>query len=83
MKIDGTIFAFNINYMDKKEDIADIERSVGPSTGTSMTVFCKLFSDTISRHLCDLRRRELNTQGIFSCEGCSSMSNNEAVSSSI
>lgn len=36
----------------------------------AMTVFCKLFSDKISRHLCDLRRRELSDREIFSCKGC-------------
>lgn len=44
-------------------------------TGAAMTIFCKLFSDTIIRHLCDLRRRELNARGIFSCEGCGALIN--------
>lgn len=39
-------------------------------TDAEITVLCRLFSDTITRHLCDLRRRELNAHGIFSCEGC-------------
>jgi hypothetical protein len=34
------------------------------------TVFCKLFSDCISGHLCGLRRRELDRKGGFLCEGC-------------
>lgn len=79
----GTIIAFIIKYMDKSDDKEDIERSAGPLTGTSMTVFCKLFSDTISIHLCDLRRRELNAHGIFSCEGCASATKNEGTFNSI
>lgn len=33
--------------------------------------FCKLFEDMISTGLCVLRRRLLNGQDGFSCEGCS------------
>jgi len=51
-----------------------------PGTETEMTVSCKLFSDTATRHLCDLRRQELNARGIFSCEGCVALNDNNDVS---
>ena len=35
------------------------------------TIFCKLFTDMVTEHLCAIRRRELNARGGFSCEGCS------------
>ena len=35
------------------------------------TIFCKLFTDRVTEHLCFIRRRELNARGGFSCEGCS------------
>jgi hypothetical protein len=47
-----------------------------------VTVYCKLFSDSITIHLCDLRRQELNARGIFSCEGCGAMKNYDGNSSS-
>ena len=31
---------------------------------------CKLFGDNVPKHLCDLRRSELNNKGDFSCGGC-------------
>ncbi len=37
----------------------------------SATVYCKLFSDTVSEQLCELRKKELIVKGGFSCEGCS------------
>ena len=33
--------------------------------------FCKLFDDMIVRHVCILRRVELNSRDTFSCTGCS------------
>ena len=47
------------------------------TTNGEATVACKLFSDTVTRHLCDLRRRELNAHGIFSCEGCDAITNDD------
>lgn len=43
--------------------------SIKPDSAT--TVYCKLFADRVTRHLCALRRQELNAKGGFSCEGCS------------
>ncbi len=34
-------------------------------------IFCKLFTDMVTDHLCVIRRQELNSRGGFSCEGCS------------
>ena len=31
---------------------------------------CKLFGDNVPKHLCELRRAELNNKGDFSCTGC-------------
>lgn len=31
---------------------------------------CKLFGDNVPKHLCELRRTELNNKGAFSCTGC-------------
>ncbi len=33
-------------------------------------IYCMMFDDRVSKHLCDLRRRELGDRGGFSCEGC-------------
>jgi len=41
-----------------------------PVSDDQTTVFCKLFSDRISEHLCGLRRKELDHKGGFLCEGC-------------
>lgn len=41
------------------------------STDSLNTVYCKLFADRVTLHLCILRRKELNAKGGFSCEGCS------------
>ena len=39
-------------------------------TEPAATVICKLFSDNVSEHLCLLRKKELNSKGDFSCNGC-------------
>ncbi|OGW55121.1 MAG: hypothetical protein A2Z46_03740 [Nitrospirae bacterium RBG_19FT_COMBO_55_12] len=39
-----------------------------PETG--LTVHCKLFSDEVTKQICSLRKKELNAQEGFSCEGC-------------
>ena len=39
-------------------------------------VFCKLFSDTVTIKICDLRKQELNGRGGFSCHGCRADNNN-------
>jgi len=49
----------------------------------AMTIYCKLFSDTVTSHLCDLRRRELNARGIFSCEGCVALNRMNGSSASV
>lgn len=41
-----------------------------PEPDGPTTVFCKLFSDQVSEHLCMLRKNELDLKGGFSCEGC-------------
>jgi len=41
-----------------------------PEPDSPITVFCKLFSDRVSLHLCMLRKKELDLKGGFSCEGC-------------
>lgn len=38
-------------------------------------VFCKLFSDTVTVKICDLRKQELNGRGGFSCHGCGTSKN--------
>jgi hypothetical protein len=42
---------------------------------TVPNVFCHLFSDTIPRHLCAIRRRELDGRGGFSCDDCHLVAN--------
>jgi len=34
-------------------------------------LYCKLFADDVSKNICDLRKRELNGRGEFTCVGCS------------
>jgi hypothetical protein len=34
------------------------------------TVPCKLFSDLVSKKVCELRKKELDLSGAFSCAGC-------------
>ncbi len=41
-----------------------------PEANGFETVYCKLFSDMVSEHLCVLRKKELIAKGGFSCEGC-------------
>jgi hypothetical protein len=41
-----------------------------PDPENPSTVLCKLFSDRVSEHLCQLRKKELDRKGAFSCEGC-------------
>ena len=38
--------------------------------GSFRPIFCKIFSDWVSPHLCEIRRKELSAQGTFSCEDC-------------
>lgn len=33
-------------------------------------IHCELFSDTVTKCVCVLRRQELNHRGSFSCDGC-------------
>ena len=69
----GTVIALIIKYMDKTDSI--YKASDLHVTDAATTVFCRLFSDRVTHHLCDLRRRELNARGIFSCEGCTALNN--------
>lgn len=55
--------------MARKNTLADVD---GRSKGQEVpAIFCKLFTDMVTEHLCFIRRRELNSRGGFSCEGCS------------
>ena len=39
-------------------------------SGIVPDIHCKLFSDVVTKHVCALRRQELNKRGSFSCDGC-------------
>ena len=54
-----------------KED----EMATSPESRKSEPVFCKLFSDTVTEKICDLRKQELNGRGGFSCHGCGTTNN--------
>lgn len=41
-----------------------------PDPEKGKAFYCSLFSDTVTEHLCELRRNELIAKGAFSCEGC-------------
>jgi len=41
----------------------------GPGTDGPF-IYCKLFADMVTRHLCMIRRQELDSQDGFSCDGC-------------
>ena len=43
------------------------EKDRNPHTNT---VYCKLFSDTVTNAICGLRKKELHNRGGFSCFGC-------------
>ena len=75
----GTAIADITKRMDNMDSVD--KSSEHYKTSGIATVFCKLFSDTVTRHLCDLRRRELNAHGIFSCEGCDALTNEGSISS--
>jgi len=47
----------------------DDEIATYPVRSTA-AVYCKLFSDTVTVKICDLRQQELNGRGGFSCDGC-------------
>lgn len=55
--------------MARKNALADVS---GRCKGQEVpAIFCKLFTDMVTEHLCFIRRQELNSRGGFSCEGCS------------
>jgi len=65
----GIGIAFNYNNMK-----LDSNKNIFSDSGdreAGRTIFCRLFSDQVSSHLCDIRRKELISQGTFTCEGCS------------
>ena len=39
--------------------------------GDTFNVHCQLFADDVLKNVCDLRKRELNGRGEFTCSGCS------------
>jgi hypothetical protein len=42
----------------------------GSKREPAISVYCKLFSDIVPIHVCSLRKKELNTFGWLSCNGC-------------
>jgi hypothetical protein len=64
----GTLIAFNINKMEHFDEHAQSDHSLARDAG--FMVYCKMFSDQVTNHLCEIRRQELNSRGIFSCNGC-------------
>jgi len=51
-------------------DNGDLASGASGLPETDTPVYCKLFSDEVTTHLCSLRRKELNVREGFSCEGC-------------
>lgn len=47
----------------------EVPQSVGAGKNNTFTL-CKLFGDKVPKHLCELRRKELNNKADFSCTGC-------------
>ena len=46
-------------------------KSIGKDGAQAVSaVYCKLFSDTVTKSICQLRKQELNNRGGFSCVGC-------------
>ena len=41
-----------------------------PGSPDVQMIHCKLFNDTVTPHLCLLRKQELGSKNDFSCEGC-------------
>ncbi len=41
-----------------------------PAGEQAVVIYCKLFSDMVTDHLCMLRRKELDARDGFSCDGC-------------
>ena len=70
----GIYIALKIKDMDQIDNKITNSEPAGPES--DRPVFCKIFSDWVSRHLCDIRRKELIAQGSFSCEGCPNFSGN-------
>ncbi len=55
---------------DRKARPSENTGSTPSVEGASAGIYCKLFSDMVSEHLCVLRKNELSSKGAFSCEGC-------------
>lgn len=53
-------------YFTRKDD----DMATYTEVRHSEAVYCKLFSDTVTVKICDLRKQELNGRGGFSCQGC-------------
>ena len=66
----GIYIALIINDMEQSNK--NITTSDPGAQGSAHAVFCKIFSDWVSPHLCDIRRKELIAQDTFSCDGCPS-----------
>jgi len=66
----GIFIALIINDMGQANNNPTNSDEGGQESGR--TVYCKLFSDQVSPHLCDIRRKELIAQDTFSCDGCPS-----------
>ncbi len=58
-------------YFTRKED----EMATCSELRKPEAVYCKLFSDTVTVKICDLRKQELNGRGGFSCHGCRANNN--------
>src|SRR5512139_3995430 len=73
--LSGKVFAIIVNAMRKQ---VKNTRSAATDSKSDDTVYCKIFSDQVSPHLCDIRRKELISQGTFSCENCSNTTGKSA-----
>ena len=52
-------------------DIDIRHQTAGEQFYVIQAVYCKLFADSISSQVCQLRKQELNGRGGFTCRGCS------------
>ena len=53
-------------YFARKDD----EMATYAELRKAEAVYCKLFSDTVTVIICNLRKQELHGRGGFSCHGC-------------
>ena len=64
-----------LNFKRKEDEMATY-----PEVREPEAVYCKLFSDTVTRKICVLRKQELNGRGGFSCYGCRTNKNSSDLS---